>query len=191
MDALTASPLPSAPPQDGARTARRALCTALLLAGAAPLPLLQGCAGPGRDARLQPGRSTGAEIIAWWGEPKRAWAEADGGRTLEYSSQPFGQTCWLVRLDDQDRVQRVWDGLAPDSLAAIVPGLSAQQVSRRLGLERSRVFFRLSGEDVWDWNVAPDPGGYPVRFNVHFKDGVVLRTSRSLVFPDRLFPFER
>ena len=49
------------------------------------------------------------------------------------------------------------------------------------------MFFKLSGEDVWDWNIEPDMNGYLLRFNVHFKDGVVLRTSQSAVYPSRRF----
>jgi hypothetical protein len=33
----------------------------------------------------------------------------------------------------------------------------------------------------------PELSGYLLRFNVHFKDGVVLRTSYSAVYPDRRF----
>ena len=29
--------------------------------------------------------------------------------------------------------------------------------------------------------------GYLLRFNVHFKNGVVFRTSQSVVYPDRRF----
>ncbi|WP_214279275.1 hypothetical protein, partial [Escherichia coli] len=61
-------------------------------------------------------------------------------------------------------------------------------VSRMLGTERSRVYFRLSEEDVWDWTVEPEQSGYGLRFNVHFKNGVVLRTTQSLVIRDRFFP---
>ncbi|KAI1697204.1 hypothetical protein Ddc_19856 [Ditylenchus destructor] len=32
--------------------------------------------------------------------------------------------------------------------------MSEEQVTRMLGRERSRVFYKLSGEDVWDWSVA-------------------------------------
>ena len=65
--------------------------------------------------------------------------------------------------------------------------MTPEQVSRILGTERSRVFFRLSGEDVWDWTIQPDQIGYGMRFNVYFKDGRVVRTGQSMVFPSR-FP---
>jgi hypothetical protein len=78
--------------------------------------------------------------------------------------------------------------LSAASRARIEPGMTPEQVSRILGTERSRVFFRQSGEDVWDWNVEPDQTGYGMRFNVYFKDGRVVRAGHSMVFPSRLFP---
>lgn len=158
-----------------------ALLAAVLTAG------LSGCATPIKDERLRPGVSTGAELLQYYGQPSRVWPEADGGRTLEYATQPFGQTCYMVRLDAQDRFVSAVDALAPAQREQVQPGMTPEQVTRRLGRERSRVFFRNSGEDVWDWNVPPDMNGYLLRFNVHFKDGVVLRTSYSVVYPDRRF----
>lgn len=148
---------------------------------------LGGCATPVKDERLRPGASTGAEVQQYYGAPSRVWPEADGGRTLEYATQPFGQTCFMVRLDAQDRLVSATDGLSAANRARIEPGLTPEQVSRLLGRERSRVFFQLSGEDVWDWNIPPEMNGYMLRFNVHFKDGRVVRTSQSVVYPDRRF----
>lgn len=154
------------------------LCTALLA----------GCATLDRDARLQPGHSRGADVIALYGPPTRSWPEADGGRTLEYSTQPRGQRCYMVRLGPDDRLIGVADALSAANRARVEAGMTPEQVSRLLGSERSRVFYRLSGEEVWDWNIEPE-GGYGMRFNVHFKDGRVVRTGQSMVFGDRLFPF--
>ncbi len=150
--------------------------------------LLAGCATPDRDARLQPGASREADVVALYGQPGRIWPEADGGRTLEYSTQPMGHHAYMVRVSADGRLLGVEDGLAPASRARIEPGMTPEQVCRILGRERTRVFFRLSGEDVWDWSIEPDQAGYGMRFNVHFKDGLVLRTTYSMVFPSRLFP---
>ena len=156
-------------------------CTALLALG------LSACASLDHDARLVPGHSDAAQVTALYGKPTRVWPEADGGRTLEYSSQPFGQTCYMVRLDAAGRLVAVEDTLRDETVrfAAIQPGMTPEQVSRRLGTERSRVFFPLSGEDVWDWNVPNGQRGYLLRFNVHFKDGRVVRATEVMVFPER------
>ena len=160
------------------RLAALALCIALLT----------GCATPDRDARLQPGISHEADVVAIYGQPGRVWPEADGGRTLEYSTQPMGQHCYMVRLKADGRLMSVQDGLSPAGRKRIEPGMTPEQVSRLLGRERTRVFFRNSGEEVWDWTIEPDQAGYGMRFNVHFRDGAVVRTTQSMVFPSRLFP---
>lgn len=150
--------------------------------------LLVGCATPDRDARLQPGLSQESDVVALYGQPRRSWPEADGGRTLEYSSQPMGRHCYMVRLDAQGRLVGVEDALSPANRSRVEPGMTQDQVSRLLGTERSRVFFRNSGEEVWDWTVEPDQAGYGMRFNVYFRDGIVVRAGHSMVFPSRLFP---
>lgn len=160
------------------RLATLALCAALLA----------GCATLDRDARLQPGVSRGEDVIALYGQPTRIWPEADGGRTLEYSTQPRGEHCYMVRIAADGRLVGIENALSPASRARIEPGMTPEQVSRILGTERSRVFFRQSGEEVWDWTIQPDQTGYGMRFNVHFKDGRVVRAGQSMVFPSRLFP---
>ena len=166
---------------------RLAALAALAALGLCSL-LLAGCATPDRDTRLQPGASRSEDVIAIYGQPRRVWPEADGGRTLEYSSQPMGRHCYMVRLTADGRLVSIEDGLSPANRARIEPGMTPEQVSRILGTERSRVFYRQSGEDVWDWTIEPDQTGYGMRFNVHFKDGRVLRAGQSMVFPSRMFP---
>lgn len=149
---------------------------------AAALCLVSGCTTIVTDPRSAPGTG-GAQVIAAYGTPTRIWSDPDGGRTLEYSSQPYGNTCYMIKLDKDDRVVSKEDTLQSAGRARVQVGMTTEQVNRLLGRERSRMFFPLSGEDVWDWNV--DPGGiaYLVRFNVHFKGGRVVRTSQSLVDP--------
>ncbi|MEJ6005823.1 outer membrane protein assembly factor BamE [Paucibacter sp. AS339] len=146
-------------------------------------------------ASLDPGRSitpgmAATEVMARYGQPTRVWPDADGGRTLEYSQQPMGEHCYMVKLGPDERVIRIEDSLQLAGRNRIQPGMKPDEVSRLLGKERSRMFFKLSGEDVWDWSIPDEPGGKRQRFNVHFKDGVVLRTSYSTIFDDdRLMPF--
>ena len=142
---------------------------------------LAGCVS--MEQQFLPGISLGAEVLKIHGKPSRIWADSDGGRTLEYSSQPLGQTCYMVKLGADDKVRSVEDTLTEANRLRIEPGMTPDQVSRMLGRERTRVSFKLSQEDVWDWNVAPDQGGYLLRFNVHFKDGRVFRTSQSVEYP--------
>lgn len=146
--------------------------------------LLAACAGLPRQTALEPGVSGIADVRAAFGQPYRSYPEPDGGKTLEFSSQPNGITCYMVRLDAAGRFVSVHDALSEAGLARIKPGMSREQVSRLLGNHRSVEFFRLSGEEVWDWNVDNRNGpGIATRFNVHFKDGRVVRTSTTYVFP--------
>ena len=100
----------------------------------------------------------------------------------------MGRHAYMVRLAADGRLLGVEDGLSPTGRARVEPGMTPEQVSRLLGRERTRVFFSNSGEDVWDWTVEPDQAGYGLRFNVHFKGGVVVRTTQSMVFSSRRFP---
>jgi len=167
-------------PRTPAYFAALLILVAMLLLGA-------GCATPGPEA-LRPGVSLEADVSRVHGRPTRVWPEADGGQTLEFSSQPFGRSCYVARLDAAGRLVSIEDTLRYASRFSIAPGLTPEQVSRRLGQERSRVSYHFSGEEVWDWNVEPETNGHLLRFNVHFKGGVVLRTSQSLVFPEDRFP---
>ena len=164
---------------------RRTLTAATLSLIAILAALLAACATPVDDPKLSPGRSTVAELQALYGAPTRVWPEADGGQTLEYASQPFGTHCYLLRFDAAGRLTDRRDGLAPAERARVVTGMRIEQVQRLLGTERSRTHYARSHEDVWDWNVEPPYAATWLRFNVHFKDGVVVQTSEILIDPDR------
>ncbi|MBY0235162.1 MAG: hypothetical protein K2W93_09280 [Burkholderiaceae bacterium] len=171
-----------------AQTQRNARHASTLLLAALLTGLLGACAQlPGNFSGVQPGLSTGAQLRAAQGQPDRVWPNADGTQTLEYPQQPFGTRCMMITVDANDKVLSVLDGLSPPQRARIEVGMKPEQVSRILGRERSRVYFSNSHEDVWDWNIEPDQTGYPMRFNVHFQNGTVLRTSQSMVFPTRPF----
>ncbi|MCV2351385.1 outer membrane protein assembly factor BamE [Paucibacter sp. Y2R2-4] len=144
---------------------------------------LAGCASLDPARGISPGMAA-AEVMARYGQPVRVWNDVDGGHTLEYSQQPMGQHCYMVKIGSDERVLSLQDTLQQAGRERIQAGLTPEQVSRILGKERSRMFFRLSGEDVWDWSIPDEPGGKRHRFNVHFKDGVVLRTSYSTIFDD-------
>lgn len=157
---------------------RGSVVKALLLVAAL---LLGGC------AVFQPPRpyTTEAEALADRGEPTRRWDNGDGTTTLEYATQPYGDTCVMVQVDAGGVVLRQWDALDYDNLARVQKGMSKQEVARMLGEHRSEQTFRLSGEEVWDWNIRNDGPGIATLFNVHFKDGTVVRTSQSYIhYPD-------
>ncbi|THF61978.1 outer membrane protein assembly factor BamE [Pseudothauera rhizosphaerae] len=125
------------------------------------------------------------EAIAARGEPTARWPNPDGSTVLEFSTQPNGTSCLMVEVDPTGVVLRQWDALASDNLAQVKKGMTQDEIRRLLGQYRSVQRFALSGEEVWDWNI---PKSYidlvAERFNVHFVDGKVVRTSRSYEYPN-------
>lgn len=155
------------------------------LVGTVAAMALAGCLTLVPERALRPGLSTEADVVASQGRPTRAWPEADGGRTLEYATQPFGSSCYMFRIGPDGRLLGFHDALRQPTRDRVVPGMTPEAVRRLLGRERRRETFALSGEEVWDWHLGPEGAGDPLRFNVHFKDGVVVRTSISMVFRSR------
>lgn len=152
-----------------------------LMAPLAAVALLLGaCATP---VQRLPAGSDRAAVVQVLGQSTRQWAEADGGSTLEYATQPFGETCWMVRLDARGRVVSVRDALAEPDRWQVEPGMDMATVDHLLGRHRSEQYFSLARETVWDWNIKNDGPGIATLYNVHFKDGKVVRTSISYVFP--------
>ena len=128
--------------------------------------------------------TTEAEALTARGEPTRRWHNEDGTTTLEYATQPYGHTCLMVQVDAGGVVLRQWDALDDDNLARVKKGMTREEVSRLLGQHRSEQFFKLSGEEVWDWNIHNEYGAsIATLFNVHFIDGKVVRTSQTYVYP--------
>ncbi len=162
---------------------RRGCVMGLMLFISAALPA---CAVFAPAPVWQPGASTRDDIVRSQGPPTQVWRNADGGSTLEYNTQPFGRTAWMFKLDAAGRLLNAQDMLLPAGRDQVQAGMTAEQVNRLLGRERSRVFFYFSGEDVWDWHIASDQPGHELRFNVHFVSGVVVRTSQSVVYKDRM-----
>jgi len=133
---------------------------------------------------IEPGATTEPQILATYGQPTRRWAEHGGATTLEYATQPMGVSCFMVSVDGAGRIINVRDALSDTNLARVQPDMTEAQVDHLLGRHRSEVFFQLSGETVWDWNIPNLGPGIYTRFNVHFKDGRVVRASRDYIYAD-------
>ncbi len=143
------------------------------------LLILSGCAAFAPPPPL----TTEAEALSVHGEPTRRWDNGDGTTTLEYSTQPYGHRTLMVTVDASGVVIDQHDALSDENLTRVKPGMTQDEVSRLLGTHRSVQVFKLSGEEVWDWNVYNDGPGVATLFNVHFIDGRVVRTSRTYVYP--------
>ncbi|MGL1831971.1 hypothetical protein ACKVEX_00030 [Rhodocyclaceae bacterium SMB388] len=142
--------------------------------------LLAGCAGFGQTRVF----STEAELLDRRGTPDRVWANNDGTRTLEYSRQPMGIRNWMYTVDANGGVVAQFDALTRENLRRVRAGMTTEEVERLLGRHREVNRFRLSGEEVWNWNVENEGAGLQATlFNVHFVDGVVKHTSFTLISP--------
>jgi hypothetical protein len=123
------------------------------------------------------------DLIAKRGQPKNVWKNEDGTRTLEYSTQPMGETCWMYTVDASGRVIEQYDALEHRNHGRVKPGMTVEQVQRTLGAHRSIERYSRLNEEVWDWNVStPYPGMMAAYLNVHFIDGKVDRTSYTYVY---------
>lgn len=141
--------------------------------------LLNACA----TVFTEPLYTTAAEVLQAKGEPSRRWENTDGSSVLEYATQPYGSSCLMVEVDAGGMVLRQWDALAPTNLARVKKGMSKNEIRQLLGEERSIQHFKLSGEEVWDWNIRNDGPGIATLFNVHFIDDKVVRSSQTYIFP--------
>lgn len=134
-------------------------------------------------APIVPGQSA-AQVRTAHGAPTRIVDQAGGGELWQYATQPFGTTFVQVRFDASGQVVETWDGLAPERLAQIQPGMTLAAVRERLGPQRSVTHFALSGETVYDWNISNSGNpGIATYFNVHVRDEAVVRTSTTYEYP--------
>lgn len=118
------------------------------------------------------------DLLTKRGQPTRIWKNDDGTRTLEYATQPRGETCWMYTVDANGRIVEQYDALESRNHGRVKVGMTVEEVQRTLGTERSIQRFERMKEEVWDWNVPnPYPGIMATYFNVHFIDGKVDRTS--------------
>lgn len=149
------------------------------------LIVVAGALGLGGCVTYTPPRpfTTQAEVLAAKGEPSRRWSNDDGTTTLEYATQPNGRSCLMVQIDQGGIVLRQWDALSEENLARVQRGMTRDEVDRLLGQHRSEQVFKMSGEEVWDWNVRHFGPGVATLFNVHFIDGKVVRTSQTHIYP--------
>lgn len=103
----------------------------LTMAAALASTLLAGCATYTPHA-VRPGMSAD-EVVAAMGRPNARHAQPGGGSRLEYARGPAGLHTYMVDLDAQGRVVG-WEQVLDEAhFNAINPGLSVQELQRRVG----------------------------------------------------------
>ena len=153
-----------------------------ILAWLSSLLLLTGGCDALSLREIRPGVTTAAEVRARMGEPTGIFTDPDGSQVYEYSRQPNGVECHMIRIGPDQIVRQVEQVLTGAGLARVQPGMDREQVSRLLGRPGSVQTFERKGEEVWDWRVKGDQPMDEWHFHVHFDmhGGRVVRTSKRL-----------
>lgn len=130
--------------------------------------------------KLKPGQSTESEVRALMGKPDMEWPNPDGSRTLEFSRQPEGMTCYMATLGPDGILARMEQVLTEENFARVKPGMDKEAIRRILGKPRAQHRYAMAPEEIWEWKI----GTHITRdkyFNVHFNlDGRVRETSTTV-----------
>lgn len=103
----------------------------LALAACLSAALLAGCAT--YSPRAVRSGMTADEVVAVMGAPNARHAQPGGGSRMEYARGPSGLHTYMVDLDAQGRVTG-WEQVLDDAhFNAITPGMTVQELQRRLG----------------------------------------------------------
>ncbi len=135
-----------------------------------------GCAS--LPSRLPKAGESADDVRAKMGEPRRVWPDANGAESWEYSNQPSWNAAYMVRLDPARQVIRVDQVLTRENLLTLEPGLSQEDVERRLGAPAIKRIDRPTGGEQWAWYWQFD---YPMCFYANFyRDSGALRSTDML-----------
>ena len=104
-----------------------------------------------RQAQLQAGVSSEAEVRAAFGAPDAEYAEPDGSRLLSYPRQPEGRTNLMVVIGPTGQYHETHQVLQPAWFSRIQPGMSQEQVLRTLGRPARRQPYPLKQAVEWEW----------------------------------------
>lgn len=131
---------------------------------------------------IKPGITTQAEVRARMGEPGAVHTNEDGTVTWEYSRQPAGVQCYMIRFDNREVVAALDQVLNPATYARVTPGLDQNEVRRLLGKPARQERFPNLGEAVWEWHIEGDFPTEQTFFSVHFglEDGKVRKAGQRI-----------
>ena len=131
---------------------------------------------------ITPGVTRAAEVRERLGEPGFIHQDPDGAVVWEYSRQPAGIHCYMIRFGPGDIVESVDQVLTQTRFALVQPGQTPEDIRRLYGQPASRQIFHNLGEEVWIWKVGGDLPMEEYRFLVHFDlaSGRVRRASQRI-----------
>ena len=149
-------------------TLAQAAATFAAAAGIGAVLWLAGC-DQKRAEKLEEGVSTEADVRRQFGDPAAVFDETDGSRTFDYPRQPEGLTNYLITIRPDGRMSALRQVLKPADFGRIEPGMTRDEVRRRLGRPAKTQRYALKRQEVWDWRWADGPTAR--MFSVTFDDG--------------------
>ncbi|MES2942633.1 MAG: outer membrane protein assembly factor BamE [Pseudomonadota bacterium] len=125
-------------------------------------------------SELEEGVATETDVRTRFGEPEKIWDARDmaslplpgatlavlatpGARTLEYNRQPQGMVNYMITIGPDGKMSALRQVLAPQNFAAILPGLSMEQVRKMLGKPMKVTPFVLKNQTHYDWRYLNPP----------------------------------
>jgi 2-polyprenyl-6-methoxyphenol hydroxylase-like FAD-dependent oxidoreductase len=128
-------------------------------------------------AKLEEGVASEGDVRKQFGEPQATYNEADGGKTLEFTRQPEGQTAYMITIGADGKMSALRQVLKPAEFAKIQPGMDKAEVRRTLGKPAKTAKYDLKpDEEHWDWRWLD--GQMSKVFSVTFnRDGKVMATA--------------
>ena len=131
-----------------------------------------------------PGSFTGrpeAELRAGMGAPEAEYANADGSRTLAYSTGRLGTQTFMAEVAPGGVVRSMRAALTDETFQGIQPGMRREEILRLIGPPRETMRFARLGQDSWEYYFV-DTWGYRALFFVNFDAGgiVVSKFTRRL-----------
>ncbi len=163
------------------------------------LSLLMGLVGcdQQRIAELEEGVATEADVRARFGEPEKTWSAADmasvpatggaaqaltapGARTLEYNRQPQGMVNYMITIGSDGKMSALRQVLNPQNFAAVLPGMSMEQVRKLLGKPFKTTPYALKNQTHYDWRYL-NPPNTPMIFSVVMDADLRVVNSASVV----------
>jgi len=88
----------------------------------------------------------------------------------------------MISFDCRDIVSELEQVLTPENLARVAPGMTQQELRRRLGQPARREVFSNLGEEVWEWHIAGDIPTEETYFSAHFDlgDGTLRKAGQRI-----------
>lgn len=117
-------------------------------------------------ARLEPGKSSEAEVRQALGEPVRVYTDPNGTRQLVYPRGPEGRQTYMAFLAPDGRLVRLDQVLTEDHFRRIAVGsTNGEQLESLIGPPWRKIPFPNLRQVAWDY-VFQDSWGYTVDFSV-------------------------